>query len=174
MVGSPFILINKNGKRTLLNTAQITTVSDHDILLTDAVRRVLWAFPAECEMAYMVRVEQADGAMDFMFTKKEERDELLDKIIAAISPSAAINGAPGLPHTWPELARMGPPPRYVLEGKEYTTFEEYWKAWQEDSHQKALAHVNAMAQHRAAAADDISTPPTPKPLRKPYTRKPRE
>jgi hypothetical protein len=75
MVGSPFILIKKNDKRTLLNTAQITAISDHDSILTDAVRRVLWEFISEHKMAYMVRVEQANGVMNFMFNKKEERDE---------------------------------------------------------------------------------------------------
>jgi hypothetical protein len=93
-----------------------------------------------------------------MFTKKEERDEFFDKIIAAISPGAVIESAPGLPHTWPELARMGPPSRYVLDGKEYSTFDEYWKAQDEKSHQEALAAV--MAQRQATPAP---VPPTPKP-----------
>lgn len=53
-------------------------------------------------MGYVVRVEQPDGFTDFMFTKEEERDELLERLIAAISPGAVIESAPGLPPTWPE------------------------------------------------------------------------
>jgi hypothetical protein len=138
MVGSPFILIKKNDKCTLLNTAQITAISDHDSLLTDAVRRVLWEFPSEHEMAYMVRVEQADGVMNCMFTKKEERDEYLDRIIAAISPSTTIDSAPDLPHTWSELARMSPVGKYMLVGKEYATKAEYEQAREAHYHQRAL------------------------------------
>jgi hypothetical protein len=162
MVGSPFILINKNGRRTLLNTAQVTGANDVDVLLTDGFRRQYWQFPPDQEIGYLVHIDQPDGPLDFMFTKKEERDEFFDKIIAAISPSAIIESAPGLPHTWPELARMGPPSRYILEGKEYSTFEEYWQARDELHHKEALAAVMAQS----------STPPTSKPPRKPQT--PRE
>jgi hypothetical protein len=54
---------------------------------------------------------------------------------------------------------MGAPSRYILEEKEYGTFEEYWKAQDEKSHQDALAYVNAMDQSRAATAQNVSTPP---------------
>ena len=160
MVGSPFILINKNGRRTLLNTAQITSICGVELLLTDAERRIYWEYPPEQEMAYFVRVEQQEGFLNFMFTDAAERDELLDRLIAAISPSIIIDSAPGLPHTWQELARMVPTPKYVVNGKEYATKDdEYWKAWDEWSHQEALAAVMAQSP----------TPPTPKPPRKPRT-----
>jgi hypothetical protein len=56
-------------------------------LLTDAVRHHYWEYPPEQEIGYMVRVEQPVGYSDFMFTKEEERDEQLDKLITAVSPS---------------------------------------------------------------------------------------
>jgi len=159
MVGSPFIVINKNGRRTLLNTAQITCVYNVEILLTNALRRIYWEYPPEQEMAYIVRVEQQKGFLNFMFTDAAERDELLDKIIATISPSTTIDSPPGLPHTWQELAHMVPTPKYLVNGKEYVTKDEYWKAWDEWSHQEALAAVMGQSP----------TPPTPKPPRKPRT-----
>jgi hypothetical protein len=172
MVGSPFILINKNGRRTLLNTAQITAVSDQDILLTEAVRRVLWEFPSEYEVCYMVRIHQADGPLNFLFTKQEERDELLNEIIAAISPSATINSAPGLPRTWAELDLMSPVGKYILNGQEYTTKADYEQAKEAHYHQRALDAMEAKRQSQTTLQD--TSPPTTKPPRKPYTRKPRE
>jgi hypothetical protein len=165
MVGSPFIVINKNGRRTLLNTAHLISAKAIDILLTDAVRHHYWEYPPEQEIGYMVRVEQPGGYSDFMFTKEEERDELLDKLITAVSPSVTIDSAPGLPYTWPELTRMAPSGKYILDGKEYATKDEYEQAREVLFHQAAL---DAMHRNQAAA----STPPAPKPLRKPKT--PRE
>lgn len=166
MVGSPFILINKNGRRTLLNTAQITAVSDQNIVLTEAVRRIRWEFPPEQEVGYMVRVHQPDGPLNFLFTNQEERDELLNQIIAAISPSVIIDSAPGLPHTWPELDRMSPIGRYILDGKEYATKAEYDQAREARAHQAGLDAVEAMGRSQAAPAP---APPTSKPPRKPRT-----
>jgi hypothetical protein len=173
MVGSAYILINKNGRRTLLNTAQITAVSDQDILLTDAVRRIIWEFPPEQEVCYMVRVHQPDGPLNFMFVKQEERDELLNEIIAAISPSVTINSAPGLPRPWAELDLMVPAGKYIFNGQQYATRAEYEQAREAHYHQRALDAIEAKQRSQDASQDVVSLP-TPKPPRKPYTRKPRE
>lgn len=109
-----------------------------------------------------------------MFTNESERAEYLDKLIAAISPSATIDSAPGLPHIWSELARVVPTPKYILEGKEYATKAEYRQAQHELSQQEALKAVMAMGQSKGSVNQDMPTPPTSKPPRKPYTRKPRE
>lgn len=170
MVGSQFILINKNGRRTLLNTAHVTAVYDVDVLLTAATRPILWEYSPEQEVAYIVRVEQPDGPSNFLFTKKEERDEMLDKLIEAISPSTAIDCAPGLPHTWPELAYMAPTGKHRFKGKEYDTKEEFMQAVEEEVNKATEAAMEAQRQNQAAA----TPPPAPRALRKTYTRKPKE
>ncbi|MVN78107.1 hypothetical protein GO988_17395 [Hymenobacter sp. HMF4947] len=175
MVSSPFILINKNGRRPLLNTAQITAVKDIDLLLTDALRRSFWQYPPEQEIVYLVRVEQPDGATDFLFTAEAERTECFDKLIAAISPSAVIDSAPGLPHTWPELARMVPTPKYTLEGKEYATKAEYKQALDAMLNQLGQDRAEwarrsaAVGTHDALLLVSSPEPSAPKPLRKPRT-----
>ncbi|GAB3730734.1 hypothetical protein GCM10027594_12750 [Hymenobacter agri] len=142
MVGSSFILLQKNGARALLNVAQITYVGDRDVRLTAENRDFYSEFLPEQEMAYIIEVEFANTrSIKYLYDKKEERDEMLDKLIAAFTPSITIDSPPGLPISWPEVAQQEPKSKAVY--KNYTAEE--------------IDH--AMAMLRATRAQEQSPPP---------------
>jgi hypothetical protein len=156
MVGSPFILIDKNGQRGLLNTAQITYVSDKDVRLTPHNRAFYKEFSPEQEMAYTLVVEFTDSRpMNYLYDKKEERDAMLDKLIEALAPSLTIVSPPGLPMTWPEIAQQEPKPKIVYNG--YTG--------EDIDHAMAMLHVLQAREQPQPTAPPVA--PAPKPARKP-------
>jgi hypothetical protein len=155
MVGSPFILIDKNGSRGLLNTSQITFVSEKDIRLTPQNRAFYKEFPPEQEMIYLVVVEFTDThPMNYLYDKKEERDAMLDKLIEAFAPSLTIVSPPGLPMTWPEIAQQEPKPK-IVNG--YTG--------EDIDHAMAMLHVLQAREQPQPTAPPVA--PAPKRGRKP-------
>ncbi|MDO7849946.1 hypothetical protein Q5H92_26540 [Hymenobacter sp. M29] len=151
MVGSSFILFQKNGTRALLNVAQITYASDRDVRLTAENRTFYSEFLPEQEIAYIIEVEFTDTRpIKYLYDKKEERDEMLSKLITAFTPFITIDSPPGLPLTWPEVALQEPKSKAVY--KRYTAEE--------------IDHAMAMLKVR-----EQTPPPTPKPPRKPRAKK---
>lgn len=69
---------------------------------------------------------------------------------------------------------MQPNGRYILDGKEYATKEEYVQALAERDHEEVLAIVASKYGSRTTVIQEASALSAPKPLRKPYTRKPSE
>lgn len=169
MVGSSFILINKNGRRKLLNISRITALHNEDILLTAVTREVYWEFPPEQEMVYTIQIDLG-GRQNFqyMFDKAEERDDLLNQLITAISPSAIIDSAPGLPATWADIARSGRP-----ESKPKPVYDEngYTKEELDMAMTIALAQIKSARESAPQRPAPIPEPPTPKPSRKPRAKK---
>lgn len=79
-------------------------------------------------MVYTIQIDTGSRQnFQYMFDKAEDRDELYDKLIAALSPGAIIDSAPGMPATWAELARQEPQPKpksTVKVGDDEMTLEE--------------------------------------------------
>ena len=86
MVGSSFIVVNKNGTRNLLNISQIVMASNEDVRLTEGNRKYRYdIFPPEQEMVYTIDLLLVGGrSFALLYDLKEERDAVLDQLLAVI------------------------------------------------------------------------------------------
>lgn len=153
MVGSSFILINKNGQRRLLNISRIVALHNEDILLKGVNREIYWEFPPEQEMIYTIQIDLGGRQkLQYMFDKAEDRDALLDQVIAAISPSMTIDSAPGMPIAWADIARSERPKTKPSIIPDDLTFE--------DLRSLAMAQLKYLREQAELAS---AAPASPKP-----------
>jgi hypothetical protein len=161
MVGSTYIHIKRNGRRTLLNVSQIASAYTSDIEIASRAGQIEYGkrYPLEQGTIYTIQMMlNTRREMEFIFARADERDEVFNQIAAALAPSVVIESfAPFVPEIKeePEKPRKPSYPADLFDNQ-----EDY-----------ALAMANAIdriRQEKAQAAQQPSpTPPTPKPPRKP-------
>ena len=171
MVGSTYIHIKRNGRRRLLNIAQVASIYTSDIDLTSKAGKLEYSsqYPLEQGTIYTIQLMLATRReMEYVFARADERDEVYDQIVAALAPTVVIESlAPFVPEIPEEPAKPKEPRKPSYPTDLFNSQEEY-----------ALAMANAIDQIRqekakAAAQQPPATEAPPKPTRKPYTRKPR-
>jgi hypothetical protein len=170
MVGSSFILIKCNGRRTLLNVAQVASIYTSDIEIASKAGQIEYRHRYSIEQGTIYTIQMmltTRREMEYIFARAAERDEAYDQIVAALAPAVVIEStAPIVPEV-PEQSwsRFRKP---TFPNKAFATEAEY---------DRAVASVLAdLLSGKNDMYEPPSTPepPTPKPPRKPYTRKPRE
>lgn len=166
MVGSPFVLIKRNGRQTLLNISQIASLWVEDIDLSSGSDNIMYrdVDPAIGVVYSLEVLMTSRRELYFQFPNAADRDAVYEQLLAAISPSLVIesNGpsTPKLPgQKWSHF------PKPTFPNEVFATEREY-------DRKASDAMTNLMIPKTPPPT--ASTPPTPKPPRKPYTRKPRE
>ncbi len=170
MVGSTYIYFKRNGRRTLLNVAQIASVYTSDIDLASKAGKVEYShqYPLEQGTIYTSQLMLTSRReMEQVYARADERDEVYNQLVAALAPAVVIESfAPFVP-------AVSEKPEESKEARKSTYPTDLFDN-QEDY---ALAMANAIDRIRqeraqATAQQSTTTPPAPKPPRK--LRTPRE
>lgn len=169
MVGSQFVLIVRNGRRTLVNISQIASLWVEDIDLSKGEEHIMYRdIDPAIGMVYSLEVLMTSRReLYFQFPNATDCDAVYEQLLAAISPALVIesNGpsTPKLPgKKWSHF------PKPDFPNKVFATEQEYDRAVIE-----AMANL-MVPKAPPTEASAPTTSPTSKPPRKPYTRKPRE
>lgn len=163
MVGSPFILVRRNGRQTLLNTTQIVSVYLDDIDLSSNRGKIIYKqYAPEQGVLYTMQVLLTGRReMEFIFATAADRDDLYGRILSAMPPAMVINS------TSPDVPRL--PEEPVTDRKTtftrdevFTTREEFQRAVakvleQEKSKWQAEANEAAAAKPLLKARDGEKT-----------------
>lgn len=166
MVGSPFVLIKRNGRQTLLNISQIASLWVEDIDLASGIDNIMYRdIDPAIGMVYSLEVLMTSRReLYFQFPNAADRDALYGQLLAAISPSLVIeSNGPSTPKLPGQKWSHFPKPKFPNEA--FATEQEY---------DRAVIDAMAKLMVPKTLPPAAPTPPTPKPPRKPYTRKPRE
>lgn len=171
MVGSSFIHIKRDGRRTVLNAREIASVFTEEYDLTTPEGQLLFKrYDPALGMIYIVRVTlTSQYGLEFLFAVQADRETFYEQLLTAIAPAATITvESPRLlPSPWDPEAEA----------------EERRREREERDREIAL-EIRERIQREAAwlkrpiAPGEMyplkDTAPSEKPPRKPYTRKPRE
>ena len=170
MVGSQFVLIVRNGRRTLINIGQIASLWVEDIDLTGHIENIMYrdVDPAIGMVYSMEILMTSRRELYFQFPNAADRDAVYEQLLAAISPALIIeSNGPTTPKLLGKKWSHFPKPDFPNEV--FATEQEYDRAvaavMEDIKKGKALPR-----EPKQSAADQL----TPKPPRKPTTRKPRE
>jgi hypothetical protein len=169
MVGSTFIQTNRGDHRTLINTAQVVSIYTKDIELASKGGMIEYRrYSIELGTIYTIQVMLTSRReMEYVFATAAERDELYNQMVQAIAPAVSIeNNAPIVPELTEEREKLPYKPAFPN-----AVFAN------EDEYNNAVARVMRdiiSGKMLVRALEPEATPPTPKPPRKPYTRKPRQ
>jgi hypothetical protein len=175
MVGSTYIHIKRNGRRTLLNIAQIASIHTSDIELASKAGQLEYSSKYSLEQGTLYTIQlmlTSRREMEYIFARADERDEVYDQLVTALAPAVVIESqapfVPVMPEEPQEPEKPKEPREPSYPADLFGSQEEY-----------ILAMANAIdriRQEKAQAAPQqlAPTPPTLTPPRKPYTRKPRE
>jgi hypothetical protein len=166
MVGSQFVLIVRNGRRTLVNISQIASLWVEDIDLSNGEKHLMYedVDPAIGIVYSLEILMTSRRELYFQFPNAADRDAVYEQLLAAISPAVIIesNGpaTPKLPgQKWSHF------PKPVFPNEVFATEQEY---------DRAVAAVIEDIKRGKPLSRESEQPATDKPPRKPYTRKPRE
>jgi hypothetical protein len=157
MVGSSFILTQRNGDKMLLNTAEVISIYTEDIDLRSSRGRYVYKqYPTAQGMLYTVQVMVTSRRdIEYIFAEAAARDALYEQLLSAIPPALVIDiAAPKVPQL---VEEEGP------ERKMYTREEVF--ATREDF-ERAVAAVRVEMQQSPPV---ITKTPIDKPPRKPRT-----
>lgn len=93
MVGSPFILIQRPGRRTLLNAAEIVSAYTEDIDLASNQGKLFYKQydPAQGTLYTVQMLLTSRREMEHIFTTAAARDELFARLLAAMTPGVTID-----------------------------------------------------------------------------------
>ncbi len=168
MVGSTYIHIKRNGRRTLLNVAQVASIYTSDIKIASKAGRIEYGhrYPVEQGTIYTIQLLLTSRReMEFIYATADERDELYNQIVAALAPAVTIESpVPFVPEI-PENESWSRFRKPTFPNEVFATEEEYDRALD-----KAVADLKS-GKNRPPEPP-AATPPTPKPPRKP--RAPRQ
>lgn len=141
MVGSSFLLLQRAGRQTLLNAAEIVSAYTEDIDLASNQGTQLYdRFDPALGTLYTIQfLLTSRREMELVYGTAAARDEVYAQLVAALAPSVTIASTEPLPTQLPEVPLPERPhPRY--------------------------AHPAP-----AASQEQATPPPAPKPPRKPRT-----
>jgi hypothetical protein len=169
IVGSQFVLIIRNGRRTLVNISQIASLWVEDIDLSSDQNNIMYrdVDPA-IGMVYSLEVLMTSRReLYFQFPNAADRDAVYEQLLAAISPAIIIESTgpstlkiPG--QKWSHF------PKPAFPNEIFATEQEYDRALVD-----AVTNLMILKMPPVQASEP-TTPPNFKPPRKPYTRKPRK
>jgi hypothetical protein len=101
MVGSTYIQIKRNGRRTLLNVAQVASIYTSDIEIASKAGQIEYRhrFSVEQGTIYTIQMMLASRReMEYIFATAAERDEVYNQIVIVLAPSVVIEStAPFVP-----------------------------------------------------------------------------
>lgn len=130
MVGSTYIHIKRNGRRTLLNAAQIASVYTSDIEIASKAGQVEYGkrYPIEQGTLYTIQLMLTSRReMELIYARADERDEVYNQIVAALAPAVTIESfAPAVPEVPEESWSKFRKPAFPNEV--FSTEEEYDRA----------------------------------------------
>jgi hypothetical protein len=162
MVGSQFVLINRNGRRTLVNISQIASLWVDDIDMSKGTETIFYRDidPAAGTVYTIELLMTSRREVYFYFPNATERDAVYEQLLAAISPALVIesNGA-SVPMLSGQKWSRFPKPKFPNEA--FATEQDYDRA-----------AIDAMTSLMVPRTPPTAAPPTSKPPRKPQT--PRE
>jgi hypothetical protein len=167
MVGSTYIHIRRNGRRTLLNVAQVASIYTSDIEIASKAGQIEYGhrYPVEQGTIYTIQLMLTSRReMEFIYAKADERDEVYDQIVAALAPAVTIeNLAPFVPEI-PATEAWSKFRKPLFPNEIFATEEEYDRALD-----RVVADLKSGKNRPRPPEPPTATPPTPKPPSKPRT-----
>jgi hypothetical protein len=164
MVGSTYIHIKRNGRRTLLNVTQVASIYTSDIEIASKAGQIEYGtrYPVEQGTIYTIQLMLTSRReMEFIYALADERDEVYDQIVAALAPAVVIESlAPNVPlspeESWSKFRKPSFP------NDVFATEEEYDRALY-----RVVEDLKRGGPLPRPPEPPASTPPTSKPPRKP-------
>jgi hypothetical protein len=167
MVGSTYIHIKRNGRRRLLNIAQVASIYTSDIELTSKAGKIEYGHRYSVEQGTIYTIQlmlTSRREMEYIFARADERDEVYDQIVAALAPAVTIeSSAPFVPEV-PENEVWSKFRKPSFPNDVFATEEEYDRALA-----RVIEDLKSGKTLPLPPEPPLDTPPTPKPPRKPRT-----